>query len=324
MLGIRKALWKNFSAPVLVLILCLLSLQSFAQVVVQKEVQKDKDNSPLEQDLIDSNVEFARMLNHTADGFDVFITGKRLTKRKNDSRLTLSLDSYLDHTGKITTSPGVGFNLHLPNVESYFNLKFTSYDETTTRGIKKIEPIKENRPQNYGATLGFFRKLNRVKVSFQPRVDYQKGVRISHALGFESSGEFKKLTVAPKVEFFANADRGTGVFHALNFGLPLNKIFSLSQINQAEYYDRDTLYEVNHGLSLSQVIPPNAGLGYTVVLNFNNKSAYHLQAYTFTIGWGQTIYKDILNYRIGPNLSFNKDRGFSGAPGLAAGVDLIF
>lgn len=286
--------------------------------------EKKAKRSELEQKLIQGNITISEWFDSQAEGIDLFLAGQKLTKKPNKSTLQFKFSSYLDENGRVTNSQGAGFNLHLPNVEEYWNLKFTTYDEKTTRGVKKTEPVKKEIKENYGASVGIFRKLGDVRTSFEPRVELQNPVRISHSLAFESLAESGRARFNPKLEFFANPDRGTGIFHATNFNYNLNTIFGVTLVNEAEYFDREGLYEVKNGIALGQAVTERAGLSYTLMFDSNNRPNYHLSAYTISIGWSHTIYKRILDYSITPLLSFPRDKDFTGTPGLGAGLGLTF
>lgn len=306
---------------ILFFLLLFSSLTVYA--AIERATSKPK-YSKLEQELIETDISISEWFDSQAEGVDIFIARKKLTRRRNESQFKVNLSNYLDDKGNFVNSYNAGFRLHLPNVEEYWNLKFTTYDESKIRGVKKTEPIKKPQRDNYGASVGLFQKLGDVRTSFQPRVELQNPLRISHSLAFESLAEFKVYHVNPKLEFFANPDQGIGVFQAININWKISHTLAVTFINEGEYYDRDALYEVKNGISFGQIINSKSGISYTLMFDSNSRPSYHLEAYTLSIGWSQTIYKNILNYSITPLLGFGKSNHFTGIPGMGTGIEVLF
>ena len=284
----------------------------------------DKDLS-LEQTLIEKNKAISSTFDEWADGLDIFLTGKRISKRANPTRVVVQNSAFSQEGQKIRTSVGLGVHLRLPNLEESWALKFMTYDDAEEeRGLQKKFLRDSPRETNYGASVAFFRKLGNVKTSFQPRIELKNPLKISHSLMFKSSADFKTYEIAPKLEFFARPDKGTGVFTAINVTYLLNKFLALGFLNEAQYEDLISTFSVDHGISLTHKLNDRSSMNYAFLVNSNNRPRYHLESYTLSTSFSQVIYRNILDFQIIPYLTFPKNHGFKGLAGLNIHLTLIF
>lgn len=293
--------------------------------LAQEKDEDAEEDWTSEHNLIEKNIEISQWFDGVAEGVDLFLVGKKVTKRKNETKVVLSGSSFTKDREGSQASAELDVNLRLPNVEDYWQLKFTTYDDNQERRIiEKGSFRKSPREKNYGATLGLFRNLGKVRTSFQPRLALQGGFKVSHVLIFESVAENEKYRFNPKLEFFANADEGPGTYLALNFNFQLNKIYSLTFINDADYKDKLHTLTVTNGLSLGQVFAKNKTFAYSLFFESTNRDEYHLEAYTLSVTWKEIIYKNILNYSLGPFVTFAKPQSFTAASGFVASFELQF
>jgi len=290
-----------------------------------KNIQKEETTSEVTQELIETNITISEWFDSVAEGIDLFLAGKKFTRRENKSYLKIENTTFYNQGDSRETSiTGFHVNLRLPNVEEYWHLKFSDYDDNNDRGIYKNYKPTESRPKNYGATVGVSRNVQNVRVSFSPRVQLQSPISISHSLAFENILQFQKFNINPKFEIFADADKGVGLFQALNFNFPLNQSFSLSFINQGEYIERTYLYTVDQGPSLDQRLNENQSISYRLIFTSKNQPNYRLSGYTFSTAWNHQLLKNILEYSITPYIRFTEDRAFTGKTGISANIGLIF
>jgi hypothetical protein len=231
---------------------------------------------------------------------------------------------YYVEGGGLKNESALSVNLRLPNLEEYAQLKFTSYDETQERGVGTSYLRQTPRERSYGATVGLFKKLGNVRTAFQPRIGLQDPLDISHSLSFESVADLQKYQVNPKLQFFADAKKGTGIFQALNINLVLTKIFSLTFINEFEYLDRTHFFQGDNGVSLGQRLSRNTSISYGAIFVSNNKNNYHLHAYSFSTAWSHNLYNRVLDYQIIPHWDFNRDTDFTGRTGINFRLNLHF
>ncbi len=304
--------------PILSIAFCLLQpLPAYSDEEVQAY-------SNWEEKFIKSNIAVSNFFDDIARGIDQFFVNKSQTSRENKSSVALENVSNSSEGQNVDNVTHIIANLRLPNVEDYFQLKFTSYDENEERGSKKKYGQPSTRQQNYGATVGLFKKLGDIKTSFQPRIDLQDPLKVSHSLSFDTSAKLSNYEINPKLEFFANPDKGTGVFLAINYRFFLTKSYSLNWINEGEYEEKKRQFSTIIGLSLVQEITEKSTLAYSFFTNSNNRPAYHLDNYNFSVTWNHILYSKILFYQIIPRLSFASEQSFKGTAGLALVINLNF
>ncbi len=303
---------KKISLGVLIILFCQHGLAAGAP------------DETLEEKFIEGDIIISEWFDGIADGIDLFLVRKRITHRRNETNVRLTNSTYYTEVSGLTNSPSISVNLRLPNVEEYWNLKFTSYDESKDRGVRNNQLRTTAPEKNYGATVGLFKKLGDVRTSFQPRIELRDPLKVGHLLAFESLAEFKTYRVNPRLEFYANPDKGTGIFQAINFNFRLSKVFSITLVNEAEYEDKKHLYSVTNGVSLGQSVTKKSSLAYGFYIGSNNQPNYHLDSETLVVSWGHTIYNKILDYSISPQLSFVRNNNFTGVPGISLGINLNF
>ncbi|MGZ3798772.1 MAG: hypothetical protein ACXVCR_03230 [Bdellovibrio sp.] len=278
-----------------------------------------------EQYLIRKNIEVSEWFDSKAVGLDLFLAGKRYTKKPNETSATLELDGYYSSAEAFKSSADFNVDLRLPNVEEYWQLTFTSYDENEDRRIRDRYLRQTPREKNYGATIGFFKKLGNVRTSFRPRIEFSQAPAISHSLSFESIAEKKSnYYLNPRLEFYASPAKGAGVYQAINFSFFLTKVYSLSFINEGDYQGRIHFYVVNHGVSLGQRLNGRMILGYNFFLSFVNEPNYRLDAVNLSVVWDHLIYKKVLQYQLIPNLDFRQNRSFKINPGVITNIKINF
>lgn len=289
----------------------------------QEEPAKPEES--LEKSFIDTNIAISEWFDGVAEGLDLFLAGKKLTTKKNETSVKLESSTFVKERESVGNSGSINVNLRLPNVEEYWQLKFTSYDETKEKGGAERGNLRRTpRERNYGATVGLFQKLGNVRTAFQPRIALQDPLKVSNSLTFESVAELKDYRVNPKLEFFGNPDDGTGIFVALNFNFELSKVHSLTWINDCEYKSKSHLFSVTNGVSIGQVRTKTTSISYNLFFDSRNQPSYNLNSYTVSVTWNHLIYKNILDYQLSPFVEFNRARSFSGVPGVTFTIALNF
>lgn len=281
-------------------------------------------NHPWGQSLIEDNLVISEWFDGMAEGLDLFLAGKKMTDRRNETQLIVESGFYYSDLNGYSDATSFNINLRLPNVEEYWQVTFTSYDENKERGVSNSYLRQSPRQRDYGATIGFFRKLGDVKTAFQPRISFSGTPKISHALIFESLAERKGYKLNPRLEFYASADKGPGIFQSLNFNFKLSKSFSLTWVNEGDYEDRTHLYTLTNGLVFTQTFNDVSSINYNFFVTSVNTPNQQLDNYIFSIMWNHQLYKNILDYQIGPNLRFDTDTSFTGNPGVVLNLILLF
>lgn len=273
--------------------------------------------STFEEDLIEGNKNISQFFDSFASGLDIFLAGRQYTNKPNTTAAIFETSSYYNSMGELQNDLSFDFNLRLPNVEEYWQVTFTSYDETAERGVSQDYLRSAPRTRNPGATFGFFRQLGNVRTSFQPRVSFAGSFKISHTLTFESIAEKNaRYRINPKLQFYADAEKGTGLFQALNFNFSLSRYYSITFVNEGDYVDREHTYTVTNGVALGQWFSRTANISYNIFFTSTNRPNYQLSSYNFSVAFSQILYKNILDYQIQPNVDFAQKYDFVRNPGI--------
>ncbi len=304
----------------LVVLICINN--SFAHA---EEEQKTEEKRSWEEVFIKSDLYMSKFFNGVAEKIDLFLSRKDFSEHRNGTNVRIESISSSSEGQNVTNLTHLNVNLRLPNLEEYWQLKFTTYDENEeNRGVQKGYLRQTPREQNVGASLGLFKKLGKIRTAFQPRIELQDPLKVSHSLRFDSSADMKTYEINPKLEFFANPDKGTGVFGAVNFNFHISTYYNLNVINEGEYQEKLNLFSSDSGLSLSQTVSADSSLSYNVFFNSNSRPHYHLDSYSFSVGWNHVIYKKILDYQIVPHLDFPLSNNFKGVAGLVFVLGINF
>lgn len=278
-----------------------------------------------ERTFIDSNVVISNWFDGIAEGIDLFLVRKKVTDEPSKINAKLINSSYLIEGQGYRNTTSLSVSPRLYNLEKYWSLKFTTYDDVEdTRGVRRGYLRQRPRDQQYGATVGLFRRLGAIRVAFQPRIELQDPLQVSHSLGFESVADLKAFKINPKLEFYASAAKGTGTFHSLNFNFILTDIFSLTLINEGDYEDKLHRYSVTNGISVGQFLTDLSSLTYTALVYSNNRDNYHIEGYNISVSWYRLIYNKIMDVQLVPNLDFTREDSFRGRAGLTLHLTVYF
>ncbi|WP_413581845.1 hypothetical protein [Bdellovibrio sp. HCB288] len=278
---------------------------------------KPPPESDLEADLIQGNVNISSWLDSFATGLDLFLAGQNYSSDKNKTTAVIEVGAYINSYDSLRNDLNLDFNFRLPNLEEYWQVTFTSYDETSERGVAQNYVRNTPRERNPGATFGFFRQLGNVRTSFQPRINFTATPSFSHTLTFESIAErASDYHINPKLQFYADAEKGTGTFQALNFNFYLSRHFNLTFINEGDYIDRDHLYTVTNGVALGQWFTKSESLSYNIFFTSKNRPNYQLYSYNLSVAFVQVLYENILDYQVQPNIDFAQEHTFTRNPGV--------
>lgn len=317
--------------PNAILIQCLLlaSIALFCPVLFAQEPQPEKTDktelSDWEETLIKDNITLSRMFDGLADGIDSFLVDSVSDVKPNESSVKIENSTSIVERKKIANVTDLNVNLRLPKVEEYWQLKFTTYDEQkSSRGVRNSYLKQTPRDRTPGAQLGIFREFKKIRVSFKPRLQLTDPLKVAHSLSFETSLDREKLDFNPKIEFFADPSKGTGIFEALNFNFVLTKVYSLTLINEGEYQEQENKYSATNGFAIGQILTEKSSLSYNLFFSSDNRPVYRLVSYNASISYNKLVYKKILDYQIVPNLDFAKANKFRPVPGIAFNFSINF
>lgn len=318
----RLQLKYYFFSFVIILACSLANAKKPKQVKTKLFVGPPKET--VQEKIIQSNKSISNWFDSKAESIDLFLVGKKRSNVKNPTSVRIENTTYSTEGKVVENTANIGINLRLPNVEEYFQLKFTNYDEADDkRGVSK-NYSRPNQERNYGTSLSFFRNFGNIKTAFQPRVEFKNTFNLSHSLSFESDGQVGVFKLDPKIEFYALADRGVGIFSKCNFSKQINETYSFAFINDVNYEEKLHLFSVTNGFSLGQVVTETKFLNYSWLFNSVNRPKYNLNSYVLAVTWKEQLLNKIFEYRITPHLDFEKERQFKGAAGLTVSLALFF
>lgn len=305
----------NLKFKTLFMLTILFSVLALAKV---DQISEDEDFD-FEKSFVETDEIISGWFNGVTEGVDLFLVGRRMANRNKDtsSEIIVQNITYSRESENFVNYTNISVNPRFPNLEAYWNLKFSTYDDTNI-GKTSQGGYARQRPQDkkYAASIGLFRKLSNIRVAFQPRIELQDPLKVSHFLTAETVADMKTYQINPKFQLFADATLGTGTFHALNFNLPINDVYSITQLNEGEYQEKLHRYAVTNGLSLGQVLTDSTSLGYGISFYSNNQPNYHLNAYSLSVTWSEVIYKKLFDYQITPHIDFVRDENYRGFAGI--------
>lgn len=287
-------------------------------------VVKNRDMT-IKETLIKGDKVISEQFDKIAENIDEFLAGGKLTKDRNNTRVVIESQVFTEEGGYSENTVDLKVDLHLPNVEEYWELKFATYDENEElRDTRNRYVRRTPRERNVGTSVALVRRLGKIRTRFQPRIQLENPLFISHLLRFETDFESDHFTFNPKLEFFARPEKGTGVFLGLNLDRRLSDTFTLTFVNSCEYQEYLNLFTAANGLSLSQRMTDKTSMGYAFVFDSGSRPAYHLDGYIASVSFHHRLYKNVLHYHMTPHLDFEKVNSFKGAAGFIIKVSLIF
>lgn len=323
LLSFWRRIFEKGNARLLICLLILFAGRSSVAFPIDEEDEPPEET--LEQQFIKTDIFIAQWLGSTAEGIDLFLAGKQISTKKNNSHVVVENSSFSTSGENFKNTTSLSVNLRLPNLEEYWQLKFSTYDEfEEKRGVQNGYLRSTPREKNYGASLGLFRNLGHVKTAFQPRVELSDPLKVSHSLSFESIADFKTYVVNPKLEFFATPDKGTGIYLAANVSMGLTKVLGLTFLNYSEYEDKKHTFTAGNGFSFGHYVSNKTSFSYSWLFFSNNRDNYHLEGYSLSVAWNQVVYKKILETQLIPHWDFNRTNSFIGTPGIILNLLLNF
>lgn len=291
----------------------------------KEEPPKEEEQKTLAEKAIHTGNVIEKGVDKAAEKIDIALAGKKYTKKRNESRVNITELVTWREGGHVKNSADFGINLRLPNLEKKWQVRFTSYDEREeSRNLQQRRLRTQPRRRDYGAALLFFKRLGKVRTSFQPRLALKDPLEMSYVLRFESEAENKSTRLAPRFELFADPEKGTGEFLSLEFNHDLGKKWGLSLQAEEEYRERGNYFVSNNGITFEYQLTDNKGLGFSYLTGSNNKSRFHLESYSFSTAFVHEVVHERLKYFVTPFLAFTKPEHFKGDAGISLNTELSF
>jgi hypothetical protein len=127
-------------------------------IAIPSLAAEDKEHEKsFSQKFVEKDIEISEWFDSFAEGLDLLLVNRRLTKKKNDTQVRIENTIFFAEHERPRNETNIVADLRLPNVEQYWNLKFSTYDERQQRRQSQAEQLRRApRPQNPGATVGFF------------------------------------------------------------------------------------------------------------------------------------------------------------------------
>lgn len=244
-------------------------------------------------------------------------------KEKNKTKATISQQVVHREEGRLETSTDFALNLRLPNLEKKWQLRFTSYDEEAEERARPTPYSPIRRDKRYGAGVGFFRNLGRVKVSFRPRLVLRDPLEMSYVLRFETSSKAGPFRLRVKTDLFADAEKGTGEYVEISGEIQAGKT-TFTTTHREEYKERGNEFSTGHSFTTEYPLTQSIGLYQVNSFSSSNRPEYHLTGIDVSAGFGQVIRPDRLYYSFGPSLNFSKSRRFKGEAAISLSASLVF
>jgi hypothetical protein len=269
----------------------------------------------------------AKKIDEMAETIDVTLAGgKKVTKENNNSSVTIKHLNIASEGGVTKSSTSFGINIRLPNLEKRWQVRFSSYDEEEEARDQQERRFRtrpwENKP---GAAVAFFRKLGKVRTTFQPRLELKDPLSMSYILRLESDATLKPFHITPRLDLFADPEKGTGQYFRLNFGIKLAPKWELTFINDEEYRERTNSLTVTHGVVIDHSLTDDKGAALSFITNSTNRGGgYRLNQYTVSPTFAQELSENRLRYVAATFLTFTKAEAFKGDVGCSLQVELIF
>lgn len=275
--------------------------------------------------IFDWQKSFGTYINHQAEGLDRWLTGRILTYKQNPTQLIIETSSIVHEGKNPQNSVDFNLNLRLPNFEKYWQLRFTSYDDQTNeRGVRGTYLRQLPRRQEYGTSLAFFREFKSIKFEFKPRLMLEDPLNISHSIIFSTERNKNNFSIKPKIEFFANPKKGTGVFTSIGVAMPIDARHYLNLINEGEYEEHMNQFTASQGFAISKILNDYSELVYSWIFVSNNRPSYHLESYIISYGYKIVLYRQFLELQITPAFDFQRIDDFQGKPLANFVVRFIF
>jgi len=275
--------------------------------------------------LVQSDIDITKAIDEAASSVDVALTGKRIVRTTNTTRVTIRNQINWPQGGPFAYTPHLDLRLRLPNLEKKWRLKFITYDEDQEeRGINKNRLKTSPLQRDYAGSIGFLQKLGRVNLEFEPRLQFQNGLQLSYFSRLTSTAEMKYLTFRPEAQFFAKTDSGVGQFLGGDVDFPIYKTLVFTLIDEEQYQDRVNLLSTNNGIGFSWNYSDLLSQNATLLFESTNRPNFQLALYTVATAFTQKIYKNVLHYTVQPYLAFSNTVDFVGAPGINFELDIIF
>lgn len=285
------------------------------------------NDKSLKKQIVDTNIQISNWIDKYAESLDLYLSGKRFTRQVNKSRATVSQQVVWAEGGEISTKTNFDLNLKLPNMEKKYKLIFSNYNKSEkykSSFSRKFADGPAQDDDDYGAAIGFFREIGKVKTTFQPRVKLKDPLETNYILEFEQNKTTKSFSRTQTFQLFADSEKGTGEFFSFDYTKPIAPGWTGTLLLEEEYQDFLNLFTTSSGLGFNQLLSQNMGMSYSMSFYLISRPSYHLDTIKVGPAFSHRLWKNVLHYTVIFTQSFKKDNNFKGESSLAFIVDAIF
>lgn len=299
--------------------------KEYQDEVLDSDQENTVEKTEWQKALSEAQTQISDWIVQRAEKIDLFLVGAKESQHINTSSMRIQNTSFSNEGEEASNVTNISVNLKLPNLEEILHLKFATYDELDAeRGVNK-DYLKSNQKEtNYGTSLGLFGKLGNIKAAFQPRIQFQNPLRVTQSLSFTNKIKKENYSIDPKLEFWADPNKGVGIFSLLNYGFPITRKLQFNIVNDANYEEKSHLLSVTNGVTFDQWVNRKNSLLYSFLLTSLNQPNYHLDSYSLALTWNRLIYMRILDAQLTPHLDFNRNKQYKGNLGITLNLNLNF
>ncbi len=245
----------------------------------------------------------------------------------NRTRVFFTVGADFDDRGDIESTFRFGAQLHLPRFERYWKLKFANQDEKKDRGQSSL--VRERRRRGTTSDdvflgVNFGGQWKRIDVQYEPKLSFDDSPGIDHSIEAFTKYEFKKFSIEPSLEFFANHNEGSGSSGAIKFNYQFTNKLALQQGNDARYPFLSHELSVNHSITLYYKASNRLDLALGYFRSFDNFDGYHLAAYGGQFSSKYMIYKNILHFELTPYIVHEREFNFDETYGVIVNFHVNF
>lgn len=288
-------------------------------------VRNEGTSPTFEQRTLEAGKRLGRQIDRAAEAIDITLAGKKYTRKKNTSSLSVTQAMNWKEGGEYRPSTSLGVNLRLPNVERRFQLRFASYDEESEqRDISQTRVRTQPREQDFNAGFLFFQKLGNVTTEFQPQLQLKDPLEMKYLLTFDSSSKAGNFKLKPKLQFFADPKKGTGQYFKLEMLLELNEFTDLVIENSEEYQGGTRLFLTQNAVSIDHSLSDRKAVSTTLTSRSNSAGKFHHDALVYAATYKEVIYKDQLSYLVSPYITFERIYRYKGRTGMTVSLTVTF
>lgn len=286
----------------------------------EKVIQGNKEDIPLlglgaEEELDEKHQQAGEYLISAATWFDSFFDNSRSEAEVNKSTARLRLDGGWDKNEDFEFKPRLSFRMHLPGLDSRWNLIFSARDDEDFDVDRHPGgSTRRDDDANMTAALQYFLlQSEKLNISTTAGISYNyayAGLRYRGKFDYES---WQGRLVS---RFRYYTDDGFELINEYDLERRISQNFLFRTTLNADWYENKS--GLAHGVvfSLFQVLSSDRAILYDVGNSFQTSPSYRHVDVVFRARYRQRFYRDWLIFEIAPQVSFPKeyDRNFN--PGL--------